>query len=194
MAIIYRRNRNPQLVAAGKKAARGETNTYNCPKCGNMSTMTEKYKDRATYKCDACGELATYTIDPGDVKKLHRTPKSPTGIIVRDKSKEKDATLVDTTQIEEIKGDVEGNLNIIRDGMEKRSNLMFEYKGKDGGKTLRDVEPYKLFRNKKGELVLYAYCIAGKGIRIFKLNSIKSIEVSQTEFKPRWVLEDKIKK
>ena len=193
MTIIYRKHRHPHLISAGRAAARGETSTFNCPTCGSVSKMVEKYKDRATYKCNACGELSTFTINPGDVKKLHKTQKNPTGILVRDRSKENKTKNIETKPQEKVEGNIKENLNNIREGMKKRSNLMFEYIGKNGDKTLRDVEPYKLIVSKKGELILYAYCTVGKGIRTFKLNNIKGVEVSQTEFKPRWVLEDKIK-
>ena len=194
MTIIYRKKRNPHIVAAGKAAARGELLTCDCPKCGNEAKVVEKHKDRATYKCVGCNELSTFTIAPDDVVKVPRTKKSTPGILIRDRSKEKNTTVDENVETEEITDNIETNLNTIREGMEKRSNLLFEYAGKDGNKTLRDVEPYKLMRNKKGELMLYAYCIAGNGIRTFKLSSIKSMSVSETEFKPRWIIEDNIKK
>lgn len=196
MAIIYHK-RHPHIVNNAKEAAKGKEEIHDCPQCGNEANIVEKYRDRATYKCTKCKAVSTYSIHPGDVQRIKKNNKYK-GVLVRDRSKEVKEKEIEDPKEENIEKkeqalERENTMGTIREAMSKVHLLKLNYVSKSGEKSNRSVEPYKIIRDRHGDIILYAYCVEKKGIRVFKLKGITGIKLTEESFDPRWALEDKLK-
>lgn len=199
MAILHKR-RHPILVSrATQEASKADADMHSCPKCGNDAKLVEKYTDRSTYKCVKCKAESIYTRPPTDYKKI-KTSKGP--IIVRDMSKQRRKETKKPKEEEHREPEEDNDqtpkgmletVGTIRQGLESTSLLGFEYTDSKGQKSKRNVEGYKLAKNKNGELVLWGYCVENEGIRVFKLSKIRRLSKQPYTYKPRWPIEDRLK-
>ena len=190
----------------GKEAAKGESDTTHCPNCGNEAKLIEKHRDRATYQCTKCNAINTFTRPPIDYERKHKSKPNQSLIVIRDKSKEaskeKNDLKNETTDLEKGTDDPKNGtedlpkytIDTLRKSLQHAKVVHFNYMDRDGKKSVRDVEPYKLVRNNNGEIILYAYCLANEGIRTFKINRIRKIKQLSYSFDPRWPLEDTLGK
>lgn len=185
----------------GKEAAKGESDTTHCPNCGNIAKLIEKHRDRATYKCTKCNSINTFTRPPTDFERKQKTSPNQSMIVIRDKSKEekkekKEIVAEKGTDVPE-KGTEEVpkyTVDTIRKSLQHAKVMNFKYMDRNGTKSTRNVEPYKLMKQSNGEIILYAYCLDSEGIRTFKINRIRKIKQLSYQFKPRWPCEDKLGK
>lgn len=201
MAILYSKMSKIKKNR-GKEAAKGESDTTHCPNCGNMSKLIEKHRDRATYRCIKCNAVNTFTRPPTDYERVQKNKPKQSIIVVRDKSKEakkekKEDVAEKGTDISE-KGTGEEfpkyTVDTIRKSLQHAKVLNFKYLDREGNKSTRNVEPYKIVRQSNGDILLYAYCLDSSGIRTFKINRIRKIKQLSYQFEPRWPLEDKLGK
>lgn len=163
-----------------------------CPACGTFMEFVEGGKDRATYTCPGCKEVATFTNKPtgGNQPTKQQKGKSFT---LRDKSSKSSKHPSTKPPVEsQAVTDVTDAVKTIRECMEDQNILLFEYNAHNAGFSARTVEPYKLTRDKTGDIVLYGFDIESEGIRIFKLSKMKNMEKQTFVYKPRWDLEDKL--
>lgn len=194
MTVFFTR-RHQNVRELGKKEAKDAPGSSTCPHCGAQTNLIEKYPDKEVYKCSECDATNTYTISPARIKKVKKSPNGPNVIMVRDRSKErvKEDKPSSPTEVEELEeSPTVENLNLVRESMLQKKVVEFSYISSKGKKSARRVEPYKLTTDKKGNLVLYAYCLDGEGIRRFTLGSISKLTLSEDEYEPRWNLEDEI--
>jgi len=198
MAILYSKM-NRIKKNQGKEAAKGESDTTHCPNCGNIAKLTEKHRDRATYKCTKCNAINTFTRPPTDYERVQKKSPNQSLIVVRDKSKEakkeKKEAVVKSETIDPKNGTEEVpkyTIDTIRKSLQHAKVLNFNYMDRNGQKSARNVEPYKLIRQSDGAIILYAYCLESSGIRTFKINRIRKIKQLSYVFEPRWPLEDKL--
>jgi len=192
--ILYKR-RQPNRTTAGReaaKAAKGENDTTHCPNCGNLAELTEKYKDRATYKCIKCKAVNTFTRPPTDYERVQKNHPKQTVIVVRDKSKKEKKEEPKKEEDKETEKIPHHTIDTIRKSLQHAKMLNFNYMDRNGNKSNRNVEPYKLVRKSNGEIILYAYCVDNGGIRTFKINRIRKAIQSSFVFEPRWPLEDNL--
>lgn len=194
MAVLFSRA-NKQKKKQAQQSASGLEDEIFCPNCGYEAKLIEIYKDRKVYKCTKCMEISTYTILPDKPNKTNKhkgKQKEIPGIIIRDRSKEKEKDKKEHTK--EDSDPPTTMLQEIERGMESTQILSFEYVTKDGKKSMRRVEPYKITKDASGNIILYAFCLEGGGIRVFKLNGMKNIKSMEYTFKPRWPIENEIKR
>lgn len=199
---IYYKKRHKHTTRQGNANAEKANFTKVCPSCGHQADVVELYKDRATYKCVNCNAINTFTRPPTDFEKTkgHRPKKEPSvPIIVRDRSKEdpeimkKPEKNKDQPEPQEPEKN-ESNINIIQKGMTEYKRVIFDYIDGKGNKSNRTIEPYKLMRDSNGGVVLYAYCLEGKGIRKFKFTGIAGVQLLNDPFMPRWPVEDNLER
>jgi hypothetical protein len=199
---FYYKKRHKHTTRQGQINAGGSGATKVCPSCGHQADVQELYKDRATYKCTNCNAVNTFTRPPTDFERTkgHRPKQEPSvPIIVRDRSKENLEIMKKPEEKPEQPEPrepekVEGNINIIKTGMQENKRIIFDYMDSKGRKSNRTIEPYKLMRDKTGAIVLYAYCLEGKGIRKFKFTGIAGVQLLNDPFMPRWPVEDKLER
>ena len=191
----------------GKEAAKGETDTTHCPNCGNEAKLIEKHRDRATYQCTKCNAINTFTRPPTDYERKQKTKPKQSLIVIRDKSKEaKGASKGHKGQEESVpengtivpKNETTEELprytiDTIRKSLQHAKVLHFNYMDRNGQKSVRSIEPYKLERRANGDIVVWGYCLDNDGIRVFKINRIRKIKQLSYSFEPRWPIEDKLK-
>ena len=204
MAILYGRQTKTSRALSAKEASEKK-----CPHCLYPMELVEQQEDRIVCKCENCGATNIFTFSPDEIErakgKKPKTKKFST-FTLRDKSqkskkkkkpeiKEGPPKPVDPDQKPENVHEDEAVQRIatIREGMQKQQVLTFEYVSSKGMRTSRAVEPYKIERNKKGEIVLWAWCQEGEGIRQFKLHGVSGVEISGYPYKPRFDVEDKLK-
>jgi predicted DNA-binding transcriptional regulator YafY len=198
-----------------KELAKKELKTRKCPSCRREADAVEVKDDRIVYKCSNCGAVNTHTMSGAEYKEKPKDKKHKrSAFILRDRSEEmkepsdksdrmegppksaKDGDEKEKT--EETPKDVEEKppagqtIDNIRESMKDQRILTFEYKSAKGVKSSRAVEPYKIERNKKGEIVLWAWCQEGGGIRQFKLSGVSATEIQEYPFEPRFGVEDKL--
>jgi predicted DNA-binding transcriptional regulator YafY/ribosomal protein S27AE len=180
---------------AAKEAAKTATDVDYCIRCGNDAVLLEKYENENRFKCSKCSYQ--WAISTGTKMEKPRSKKAQKGITVRDMSRkdeskpnlfEKAKTEVSVNTPEEIKELVK----VIKEGLKNKKILNFDYDSKKNGKSSRSVEPYKL-EVKNNEIILWAYCLSGEGIRVFKLGSIKNISQADFTYEPKWEIVDSIK-
>ncbi len=193
MTVLYKK-RHQIRKNAGKEAAKGENDTTHCPNCGNLSKLVEKYNDRATYKCTKCNAVNTFTRPPTDYEKIQKKNPKQSVIVVRDKSKKekKEKKEEPKKEVSETDQIPKYTIETIRKSLQHAKMLNFNYMDRNGKKSTRNVEPYKLIRQAKGEIILYAYCVDSGAIRTFKINRIRKTRQLSYEFEPRWPMEDKL--
>jgi predicted DNA-binding transcriptional regulator YafY len=80
--------------------------------------------------------------------------------------------------------------NLMKQAVIKRQVVSFEYYNTYHEKTIRDVEPLKLWFKDK-TWYIKAYCRLKSDVRIFKLNRIRNIVLRDEFFKPRLIDEQK---
>lgn len=190
MAVFYSRKSKIKKEEARKEASNLDEEVF-CPLCGYEAKLIEIYQDRKSYKCTKCQKISTFTVLPKNAKtgkpKQRKEPE-PKGILIRDRSKE--VKKEQKEQKIEVEDQEAPKMDPISNSMKNKNVLTFEYISKDGNKSVRSVEPYKVTKDKKGNIILYGFCLAGKGIRVFKLNGMKNIKSTEKPFKPRWPVED----
>jgi predicted DNA-binding transcriptional regulator YafY len=76
------------------------------------------------------------------------------------------------------------NLEIIKKALNERRFLSFGYLDRDGKKSIRKVEPYRLIL-KESNWYLQSYCDSRQDFRIFKLSRISSLEILDETFIPK---------
>lgn len=81
-------------------------------------------------------------------------------------------------------GPVQERLKVIRNAIEDRKELEFQYTDSENKKTVRKVEPYSLIL-KGQKWYLYAWCLMRQGFRFFRLSRMRDISVPGTYFTPR---------
>lgn len=192
--ILRRRGTGPFKKLLAERAAEGNKEFQKCPNCPGDAKLIAKYNDRSTYKCNKCGAECTYTKLP---ERMLESKKDSDlhAFKFRDKSKEgkveKPKEIVKTNEkVPEEK--VPPAIKTVQEGMEKRKIITFNYTSKDGKQTVRNVEPYKLSKGKDGEVILYAFCLEGEGIRAFKFKGMSNVTVQSFDYEPRWPIEDKL--
>jgi len=188
MSAILPPRRNIRTVEA-KKAAEHATSIRPCPRCGNESRVIERYATKEVYQCTSCNAINTFRRKLGQKDKRHTEGINP-GVIVRDRSKEEKDDKEITEELPK-EGPI---LDVIRSGMQDCQLVSFKYVDRNGNKSARSVEPYKIERNKKGEIILFAYCPDSQGIRVFKFKSMQDVNQVPKCFEPRWGMADKLKK
>lgn len=191
MTIYYWRS-GQNVRKHGEEKAKSSPGTSTCPSCGKPSDLIEKYDDRDVYKCTGCGATNTFTVSPAKMKKVKKSKEGPNYIVVRDKSKEKKQK-ESVTVVEEIEEpDVMETVSTLRESMLEKKVIEFDYVAVSGKESSRKVEPYKLSRDRHGNVILYAYCVKGKGIRRFNLRGMTFLNISDEEYVPRWKMEDEL--
>lgn len=65
--------------------------------------------------------------------------------------------------------------------IQNRLIIEIVYNDKNGNTTKRRTEPYEIKGNK-----YYGYCLNKNSIRSFDLGGIRSVEVTNSSFTPRW--------
>lgn len=148
-----------------------DPNTTMCV-CGREAELKKEYPRKRIYECSFCDAVSVVPKNSSEVSKSKK----------EEKQKEKDFTK-NVSKNEKV--------NVLRKHMTNLEMIDFEYISKNGTKSSRTVEPYKL-DVKNGEIYLWAFCSAGEGIRMFKLSGIRKIASSGFNYKPRYPLEDNV--
>ncbi|MDF2673146.1 MAG: YobV [Clostridiales bacterium] len=79
---------------------------------------------------------------------------------------------------------IRGKLGEIRQAIETKKKIEFEYLDSSGNKTIRIVEPYSLIL--KGQnWYMYAWCHVREDFRFFKLSRIRGMSITEVVFIPR---------
>lgn len=190
MAILYKKNHPLKRVLAKKQAEEYE-HARECPECGGDLKLTEQKKDRNVYWCSKCNANSSFTNGPKKTKTEPRTKKMG-AITLRDKSTERNYTKEKLAPVYQ-KDDQPDGLETLREAMGDSVIVSFAYHDRNGDKSTRNVEPYKISRDGFGNIVLYAYDLEKDGIRVFKLKNVAGITKQPYSYKPRWDVEDKIK-
>lgn len=207
MVIIYPKK--------GKKPSRPKVR--NCQGCQASMGVLFEDEEKIVYRCGICKGEASITkeeraLNSGSKKK----PKDSyldKYIKLRDRSKEKKnideeqhktektGALDESTnkkeeeQTEEKKPEgIPDKVRNIKDGMDNKKIIAFQYVSKSGKKSTRAVEPYKIEKDARGNIILWAYCTEGEGIRRFVFSSMSKISNTKYDFKPKWPIEYKLKK
>lgn len=190
-----------------EEAKKGNVPTRTCPNCGEQAEPYEVYRDRVTYKCVSCNAINTYTVIPSEKNAPSKKTQKMGAVTLRDKSKpEKEAQVVVTRNKENVEdvfreenlepeksdNEVVNTVNTIKDGMKDAKILAFTYIDAHGNEKSRNIEPYKLTVDKKGDLILYGYCLEGRGIRTFKIQRIADCNKLDYSFDPQFPIEDKL--
>jgi predicted DNA-binding transcriptional regulator YafY len=76
------------------------------------------------------------------------------------------------------------NLEKIKKALNEKKLLSFKYSNRDGQKSSRKVEPYRVML-KESHWYLKGYCISKQDYRIFKLSRISALEILDEIFIPR---------
>jgi len=206
--FLYKKKLGPKKEWGRQAAKEGNVPTKTCPNCGEQATPYEVYRDRITYKCSSCGAINTYTQIPAKKNDAPSKVQKLGGITLRDKSKpEKTQEQVVVTRdpkkaedvfkdenlpSEEDESATVQTVNTIKGGMKDAKILEFTYISARGEETSRNVEPYKLTLDKKGDIILYGYCLEGRGIRTFKIQRMANCSKSNYSFDPQFPIEDKL--
>lgn len=198
MAIYLSKKRIGAKKHWGRKAAEDVSTTRTCPNCGEQADPYEIQKDRITYKCKKCRSVNTYTQMPGgDISnKKPKKSKKLGAVTLRDRSKGEDKKVV-ATRSKQKEDDIdeeefEKNIKSIQESMKDKKVLAFKYVDSKGNETARNVEPYKLTADKKGDIILYGFCLEGNGIRTFKLKRTADCSKTEYDFKPQFPIENTI--
>jgi predicted DNA-binding transcriptional regulator YafY len=148
--------------------------------------LIEKGDGRQVFVCVKCHATSTFA----DLSSLteKKTKEIRLGAItLRDKSIERQKP--NNSKSKEVNIEL---LNVIRAAMSGAKLLQFGY-GNDKQIIQRTVEPYKLAQDGSKNIILYAYCTEGEGIRIFKLSKMVDAKLMEYGYKPKWEIEDKLK-
>jgi predicted DNA-binding transcriptional regulator YafY len=173
--------------------------------------FVEKTEKGSMYQCKKCNSTSTL-VPPNTNKKKTKKSKvlirdrggeihkenTEVGRLIRNVQKEKAkqrAQEEKTKQKTEVKEPKKFNNRIkaIKESMNNKKLLQFTYIDKNGNKSARVIEPYKIEKDGKGNIVLWGYCTEKEGIRRFVLKNISKMSESTYEFDPRWDIEFKLK-
>jgi hypothetical protein len=160
-----------------------------CPSCSGQLQLLESEDDKQTYVCTKCHDTSAFAKVPPYVEKKTKEIKLG-AITLRDRSNERkyDYKNKGMSENKDVSAEI---LNTIRDAMSKSKLLQFTYRN-DKQATQRVVEPYKLALDGSKNVILYAYCTEGEGIRIFKLGKMEGVSTTEYDYKRRWGIEDKL--
>lgn len=155
-----------------------------CPSCGGHLMMGNDQSDKLKGTCQACHAEIVVS---GATKQPAALPKATRGITIRDRSDERQSKPVKPKAVLGI----DANLQIVRQAMNEKKLLSFNYTDSNGNVTSRTVEPYKLSK-RNGSIILFGYCIEKEGIRSFNFNAMVGLNLQSYVFEPRWEIEDKL--
>lgn len=79
---------------------------------------------------------------------------------------------------------MQSNLEKIKNALDEKKYLSFEYFNRSGKKSSRKIEPYRLVL-KESHWYLQGYCPSKEDFRIFKLSRILELEILDDTFSPR---------
>ena len=159
-----------------------------CPACGSELKLSESGKDRDLFLCEKCNSTVTFTNAPF-AEKDDPSVKKYGSFTLRDKSKDNRKNYKDDPQAVAPKDTIKA----VQAGMREQYLVSFDYVDSGGVKSSRTVEPYKIIR-RGADVILYGYDVESHGIRVFKLSRVNGLEKQPYQFKPRWPIEDKLKK
>jgi len=190
---VYITRRHPYKIKAGVDAAKDAKDIDYCIRCGNEAILLEKYENENRFKCSKCSYHWAVAVGTELKGRKKNTGKNKSGILIRDMSKkDKEQKKKEDTETVNTAEEIQEIVKVIREGFAQKKVLTFEYEAQKSGKSTRSVEPYKLeIRN--NELILWAYCLTGEGIRVFKLGNIKNILQSDFTYEPKWEIVDSVK-
>jgi hypothetical protein len=193
--VVYYKGKNH----ISKALQHQELGTISCPHCGAQADVTDTKEDRITYRCSGCEAIIIQTVSPVDIKTKKAQKKKRDefrAIQVRERSEKKKGDKQEgplkKEESQENRDIPSPTVPVIQGAMKHKRVLTIEYVSSKGSKSTRSVEPYKLEKNRKGEIVLWAYCHEGEGIRQFKLKGIVAADKSDYEYEPRWPIEDRL--
>lgn len=192
--ILYKKRNWTNKVRAQKEAKENpDTDERYCPRCFRPIVLIEKLDDRRVYKCKRCNDTLVYTNPPKNVPNVKIKKPENSIIMIRDRSKEvKKDEAPPVVNRDLVPTDKNGNIKSIRTAMKEQKRIRLYYISPTTGKESdKLVEPYKLTFDRKGKLILYAYCLEENGIRTFKLSGIITLNIIEDLFEPKWKVEDK---
>ncbi|MDH6364475.1 putative DNA-binding transcriptional regulator YafY [Enterococcus sp. PF1-24] len=79
---------------------------------------------------------------------------------------------------------IQAHLKIIKEALQERKILSFDYADRHGDKTTRTVEPYQLVL-KNSHWYCQGYCLKRNDFRLFKLSRMSNLEMQATTFEAR---------
>jgi predicted DNA-binding transcriptional regulator YafY len=79
---------------------------------------------------------------------------------------------------------LQNNIEKIKNALNEKKIISFDYYDRDGKKSNRKVEPYRLIL-KESNWYLQSYCSFRQDFRIFKLSRISQLQILDDEFTPR---------
>ena len=164
-----------------------------CPSCGGHLVEFSAQPDKVQSKCQAC--KAEVTVTGSTHVQRAALPKATRGITIRDRSNEKrnekrkEMPMATTETGNEKSIDKVAELKMVRQAMQDKKLLSFNYVDTKGVVTFRTIEPYKLTA-KNGLITLYGFCLEKAGIRTFTFTNMCNLKLQASAFEPRWPIED----
>lgn len=182
------RRRSPVKKKLIQEKLKKNISTNTCPSCRGPMEMIESKEDSDVYACKKCHATNTFAKHSSYVQNKSKEVQLNTFKLV-DKSKERQ---YDYKNKEKKPGEVAlDSLAVIRKAMTEKKLLQFDYP-RERDFVTRVTEPYKLAFDGSKNLILWAYCTEAEGIRIFKVEKIKNLQVKEYTYNPRWGIEDKV--
>jgi len=186
MYITRRRSPVKKKLIQEKLKRNIATNT--CPACQGSMEIIESKEDSDVYVCKKCHATNTFAKHSSYVANKSKELQL-TAFKLVDKSKDKKYDYRNKEQKpKEIASDA---LAVIRKAMTEKKLLQFDYP-RERDLITRVTEPYKLAFDGSKNLILWAYCTEAEGIRMFKVEKIKNLQVKEYTYTPRWGMEDKV--
>ena len=182
---VYRKQSEKRAQLA-KQQAKEYQEKRKCPGCSGTLVLTETGKDRNSYVCEKCNAVCTFTLTLPEAKKGKETKLQL--LTIRDKSKsESDKPDISNEEID-------AACEVIRESMDGARLLTFTYVNRQGKRSTKTVEPYKLAKDGSGNPILYGFCTESEGTRMYKIVNMFKLEIQSFTFKPKWDMEDKLAK
>jgi predicted DNA-binding transcriptional regulator YafY len=185
--MFYYKKRGKRKKQLANEKITQHIREMSCPSCKGHMKLIEAGTDRDTLVCTQCNAVHTFTVAPNARKQSDTTELG--SLTLRNRSKETNTP----NKCEPTQG-YQDTLDVIRKCMDDTKILSFNYISVNGKKSARQVEPYKLSRDANGDVVLFAYDIEASSIKVFKLNGIGKLSIQDFDYKPRWDIEDKLRK
>lgn len=190
---VYFKRRISHTKQNAIKESKKNKQKYFCPYCGNKTESTEEYNDRTIFKCSKC--LKTSCINKNFNESKQQKQQSSL-IMIRDKSQDKkdQKILAENKYSQDLSTknkDITQQINVIKQSMEEKRLLSFTYINRNG-KQYKTVEPYKLLKNNKNEVILYGQCTEKNEIRMYKVSNISNLNILEYEYKPKWDIENQL--
>ncbi len=182
----------PSIVLPKAKAYKNVVLSKTCPHCTHRLIEQGKTDEEVTFECTGCHK--TYNFQQlrwkNTVRRQETRYKSFT-LLDRSDERTKPYDYTNTIPVARNKQVDAEHLAKIRQSMESKKMLQFSY---PMGNSLKErlVEPYKLTCDGSQNAILYAYCTEGEGIRIFKINRMENVRLSEYDFQLKWTIEDKL--